>query len=122
MGTKLPICKNIEENWDGDHQKQSQQSIPSTQAQNTQQPQKRKLQQPQNAQQPQMPGFQCPQPQNLQCSWSQTFNVPDRYSNQIGLCREWEEKMERLNDKYGLDCFYDSELYSESDEGEDYRY
>ena len=30
--------------------------------------------------------------------------------------------MERLNDKYGLDCFSDSELHSESDEGEEYRY
>ena len=30
--------------------------------------------------------------------------------------------MERLNDKYGLDCYSDSELDSESDEGEDYRY
>ena len=30
--------------------------------------------------------------------------------------------MERLNERYGLDCFSDSELDSESDEGEDYRY
>ena len=30
--------------------------------------------------------------------------------------------MERLNDKYSLDCFSDSELNSESDEGEEYRY
>ena len=30
--------------------------------------------------------------------------------------------MERLNSKYGLDCFSDSELNSESDEGEEYRY
>ena len=59
---------------------------------------------------------------NIQCSQSQTFNVPDRYSDQIRFCREWEEKMERLNNKYGLDCFSDSELHSESDEGEDYRY
>ena len=32
------------------------------------------------------------------------------------------EKIERLNDKYGLDCLSDSELDSESDEGEDYGY
>ena len=38
------------------------------------------------------------------------------------LHREWEEKMERLNDKYGLGYFSDSELDSESDEGEEYRY
>ena len=61
-------------------------------------------------------------PQDFQCSWSQTLDVPDRYSNQLKLHREWEEKMEMLNDKYGLDCFSDSELDSESDEGEEYRY
>ena len=30
--------------------------------------------------------------------------------------------MERLNTKYNLDCFSDSELNSESDEGEQYKY
>ena len=30
--------------------------------------------------------------------------------------------MERLNSKYNLDCFSDSELDSESDEGEQYQY
>ena len=30
--------------------------------------------------------------------------------------------MERLSNKYGLDCFSDSELNSESDEGEEHRY
>ena len=30
--------------------------------------------------------------------------------------------MEKLNEKYGLDYFSDSELDSESDEGENYRY
>ena len=34
----------------------------------------------------------------------------------------WEAEMERLNDKYNLDCFSDSELDSELDEGEEYRY
>ena len=75
-----------------------------------------------------MQGFQCPhtpnyqKPQNFQHSQSQTFDVSDRYSDQIRLCQEWEEKMERLNEKYGPDCFYDSELDSKSDEGEDYIY
>ena len=75
-----------------------------------------------------MQGLQCPQTQNYQQppnfkhSQSQTFDVPDRYSNQLRLCREWKEKMGRLNDKYGLDCFSDSKLDSESDEGEEYRY
>ena len=30
--------------------------------------------------------------------------------------------MERLNNKYGLDHFSDSELNSESDKGEEYKY
>ena len=33
-----------------------------------------------------------------------------------------EVEMERLNAKYNLDCFSDSELDSESDEGEQYKY
>ena len=36
--------------------------------------------------------------------------------------QQWEAEMERLNSKYNLDCFSDSELDSESDEGEQYRY
>ena len=32
--------------------------------------------------------------------------------------QQWEEEMERLNSKYNLDCYSDSELDSESDEGE----
>ena len=54
--------------------------------------------------------MQHPQLQNIQCSWSQTFHVPDRYSDQLRLCREWEGKMEKLNDKYGVNCFSNSEL------------
>ena len=34
----------------------------------------------------------------------------------------WEAEMERLNDKYNLDCFSDSELDSKSDKGEEYHY
>ena len=33
-----------------------------------------------------------------------------------------EAEMERLNSKYNLDCFSNSELDSESDEGEQYQY
>ena len=58
--------------------------------------------------------------QNLQPSWTQSFDVPDRYAQQIHLRREWEEKMEKLNKKYGLDCFSDSNLDSELDEGKNY--
>ena len=61
-------------------------------------------------------------PQNSQHSQSQSFDVWDQYMEQIHLRREWEEKIEKLNEKYGLYCFSDSELDSESDEGEDYRY
>ena len=34
----------------------------------------------------------------------------------------WEAEMERLNEKYNLDCILDSELDSELDEGEEYHY
>ena len=36
--------------------------------------------------------------------------------------QQWEEEMERLNTKYNLDCFSDSELDSECDEDEQYQY
>ena len=107
-GLNCPICENNKEDWDGDHQKQFQQNVPSTQPQSTQHPQTRNT--------------HCPQPQNFQHSQSQTFDVPDRYSDQIRLHKEWEEKMEKLNDKYGLDYFSDSKLDSKSDRGEEYRY
>ena len=35
--------------------------------------------------------------------------------------QQWEAEMERLNSKYNLDCFSDSELDSESDEGQQYQ-
>ena len=92
-----------------------------------------------------MPGFQCPpQPNTIKnhktCSIpkQETHNAPSHNTSstpshkhsmyqtdiqtKIRLHREWEEKMERLNEKYGLDCFSYSELDSESDEGEEYRY
>ena len=98
-GPNCPICKNLEEDWDGDHQKQ--------------------FQQPQ-MQHPQTQNYQ--KPQNFQRTRLQTFDVPDRHSSQLKLHREWEEEMERLHSKYGLNCFSDSELDSESDEEEEYRY
>ena len=39
----------------------------------------------------------------------QTYDVPDRYSEQIRLRREWDEKMECLNEKYNLDYYSSSE-------------
>ena len=79
------------------------------------------LSKPQDLQHFQTQNTQHPQPQNFQCSWSQTFDVPDRYADQLRLHREWD-KMERIINKYGLDCFSDSEVDSRSDEGEKYRY
>ena len=37
-------------------------------------------------------------------------------------CQQWEAEIERLNTKYNLDCFSDSELDSESNKGEQYHY
>ena len=36
--------------------------------------------------------------------------------------QQWEAEMERLNSKYNLNCFSDSDLDSESDEGDQYCY
>ena len=36
--------------------------------------------------------------------------------------QQWEVEMERLNEKYNLDCFSDSELDSDSDDKEQYHY
>ena len=46
----------------------------------------------------------------------------DKYLSQTKICQQWEAEMERLNTKYNLDCFSDSELDSESDEGGEYKY
>ena len=48
--------------------------------------------------------------------------TPDKYLSQTKICQQWDTEMERLNNKYNLDCFSDSELDLESDEGEEYRY
>ena len=36
--------------------------------------------------------------------------------------QQWKAEMDRLNSKYNLNCFSDSELDSESNEGEQYCY
>ena len=46
----------------------------------------------------------------------------EKYPSQTKNCKQWEAEMERLNSKYNLDCFSNSELDSESDEGEQYQY
>ena len=65
-----------------------------------------------------MKNFQCPQPQNSQ----QSFDIPDRYAEQIRLQKEWEERIKRLNEKYNLDYYSSSESDSDSDQELDYRY
>ena len=109
MGTKLPLCKNQEkkEDWDGNRQKQSQQKTLSQQ-------------------EVQMPQARCPQtlsyqrPQNPQKLNLETLS--DQYLSQSKIHKQWEVEMKRLNAKYNLDCFSDSELDSKSDEGEQYEY
>ena len=56
------------------------------------------------------------QPQNFQCS--QSFDIPDCYAEQIHIRKEWKEKTERLNNKYGLDYYSISESGSDWDEEE----
>ena len=46
----------------------------------------------------------------------------DKYPSQTKTCQQWEAEMERLNIKYNLGCFSDSELDSESNKGEQYHY
>ena len=46
----------------------------------------------------------------------------DQYPSQTKIHKQWEVEMEKLNAQYNLDCFSDSELDAESDEGEQYKY
>ena len=74
----------------------------------------------------QRPQARCPQALNYQKP--QSSQKPnretqvDKYPSQTKICQQWEAEMERLNTKYNLDCFSDSELDLESDEGEQYKY
>ena len=67
--------------------------------------------------------MQCPKTlnnqkaQSFQRSNSKTFDVSDQCPSQLKLHKQWEEEMERLNSKYNLDCFSDSELHLEWDKG-----
>ena len=106
-GPNCPFCKNQEEDWDGDHQKQLQQKTPPQQ-------------------EIQMPQARCPQTLNYQRP--QNSQKPNhetqigQYLSQTKFHKQWKAEMEKLNAKYNLDCFSDSELDSESDEGEQYKY
>ena len=46
-------------------------------------------------------------PQNTQPP--QAYDIPDRFSQQIKLEKEWNEKLECLNKKYNLDYYSSSE-------------
>ena len=103
----VPSSKNQGEDWGGNHQKQLQQKTPYEQ-------------------EVQMPQARCPQtlnyqrPQNSQKPNQET--QIDQYLSQTKFHKQWEVEMEKLNAKYNLDCFSESELDSESDEGEQYKY
>ena len=58
-----------------------------------------------------------PKLQKLQARRPKTLNL-----NMTTAKQQWEAEMERLNLKYNLDCISDSELDSESNEGEQYHY
>ena len=106
MGAKLSLLQKSgkgEEDWDGNCQKQLQQKTPPQQ-------------------EIQMPQARCPQTLNYQRPQNSQKPNQDRYLSQSKICKQWEAEMEILNAKYNLDCFSDSELDSESDEGEQYKY
>ena len=50
-------------------------------------------------------------PQGPQCSPS--YDIPDRFTQQLKLEKEWNEGMEHLNDKYNLDYYSTFESDSE---------
>ena len=60
--------------------------------------------------------------QKPQARWPKTLNLNDKYPNKTRAKQQREEEMERLNEKYNLDCFSSSELDLELDEGEQYYY
>ena len=63
-----------------------------------------------------------PKVQKPQARRPKALNLTERYPSQTKAKQQWEAEMERLNSKYNLNCFSDSELDSESDKGEQYRY
>ena len=88
-----PICKNAEEDWDGEHQKQFQQTNKNIQTQDTQQ---KNSFQTQNMRQIQAQNPQHTEDyqvsQNPQPTQTQSFNVPDRYAEQICMRRDVGEE------------------------------
>ena len=41
--------------------------------------------------------------------YSPAYGIPDRFAQQLKLGKEWNEKMECLNDRYNLDYYSSSE-------------
>ena len=111
-GPNCPFSKNLEkEDWDGKHRGQFQKVPPQPEVQRPQ------------ARCPQNLNYQKPQSTEKSTQEVQPGIFPNKNSyTQTQTERQWEEEMERLNSKYNLDCFSDSELDSESDEGEQYQY
>ena len=100
QGPDCTFCKNQDkDDWDGKHQNQLQQKT-------SPQP---KVQRPQ---------ARC----HLNLQKPDQEAPIDKYPSQTKICQQWEAEMERLNTKYNSDCFSDSELDSESDEGQQYHY
>ena len=100
-GPNCPFCKNQEkEDWDGKHQSQLQKVPPLPEVQRPQ------VRHPQNL------NYQKHQSTQKSTQETQLGKYPSQAK------RQWEAEMERLNSKCNLDCFSDSELDSESDEGE----
>ena len=63
------------------------------------------------------------QPQKLSPKVKQQATKPQTLSfNMTKAKQQWEEEMERLNSKYNLDSYSNSELDLESDKGEQYHY
>ena len=60
-----------------------------------------------------------PQPkmQKPQARRPKTLNLTDRFPSQAKIKQQWEAEMKRLNSKYNVDFFSDSELNSGSNEG-----
>ena len=97
-----PFCKNQvmgEEDWDGNCQRQLQQKAAPQQ-------------------EIQLPQARCPRTLNYQRPQNPQKPSQDQYLSQSKIYKQQEAEMERLNAKYNLDCFSDSELNLESDEGE----
>ena len=99
-GPDCPFCKNQDkEDWDGKHQNQLQQKT---------------------SPQPKVQRPQARYPLNLQKPGQEA--PTDKYPSHTKTHHQQETEMERLNTKYNLDCFSDSELDSESNKGEQYCY